>query len=1199
MATEPCCISHEFHRVASEKPGHIAAVRATGGLRVCKDALERFREEPERFDFEGRRGASSFPPVYPGDECFSFADVLSAVFSLSRRIRAVLDGGDDPNLVRPQGSRTAGYSHGEQTLSSSGSLSELNGSPLTSRMPIIIGVFIAPSIEYIVSVLSILKCGEAFLPLDPSWPEERLLSVISSSGTVIILKCHPSCSTEVDWIVNRSGCSVLYVYVEASLKKNAACDLVCPCESKIPRRFCYVMYTSGSTGKPKGVCGTERGLLNRFWWMQQRAPLFGDDVLLFKTPISFIDHLQEFLSSVLTCTTLIIPPFHELKANPLLIINFLEAYHITRLTSVPSLMTAVLPYMENLRWMQIHKTLKVLVLSGEVLFLSLWKSLHNLLPGTTILNLYGSTEVSGDCTYFDCTRLPQIVDLELLSSVPIGIPLSNCEIGLVGKSDELNVGEIYVGGACLMAGYLGENNHGHPNEADGSSLFRTGDFARRLQNGDLIFLGRKDRIVKVNGQLVALEEIENTLCEHPGVVEAAATLYRTPNDVSHLVSYVVLKGSKVLSEIDISHVDGRHGNKELVSSIKSWMTKKVPPTMVPSYYFFIESLPRTATGKVDYALLPSLTSTARWEHGDERSYNNQLHMIKEAFSDALVIKEVKAQDDFFMMGGNSISAAYVAHKLAIDMRLLYMFPSPVKLLNALLNRKNLIQTSVSRNTGSAKRAKLHENMWNRSFGTTIGLQNISTSEEQLQVQAGVSIDNFSSKIDAHPPIRSIESSNDKSSFSVYPSTIDSHLPPTTGVTNSNESSQWGLKINLSAICSFSRCNRFTSVAEPNQNYVQKGCFSIRTENRKGCLQELWKVPLNSCVDASPLIVFENGNAHLFIGSHSHIFLCIDALSGLVLWEVTLNGRIECSAAITGDFSQVVVGCYQGRIYFLEYLTGNIIWSFQTDGEVKMQPVVDKSRNLIWCGSHDHFLYALNYNEHSCVYKISCGGSIYGSPSIDMVHNIIYVASTSGRVTAISLADAQFQVAWRYECRAPIFGSLCLDTHGNVICCLVDGHVNALDSSGNVIWKALVGGPIFAGACLSLALPSQVLICCRNGILYSFDMEVGTLLWEYQAGHPITASAYIDEQTCLISEQSSLCERLVCICSSVGSVHVLKVSPDIKERRHNQAGDSETPLVQEFAVMNLPGDIFSSPVMIGGRIFMGCRDDYVHCLNVVF
>ncbi|KAJ0964414.1 hypothetical protein J5N97_029536 [Dioscorea zingiberensis] len=713
MATEPCCISREFHRVASEKPGHIAAVRATGGLRVCKDALERFREEPERFDFEGRRGASSFPPVYPGDECFSFADVLSAVFSLSRRIRAVLDGGDDPNLVRPQGSRTAGYSHGEQTLSSSGSLSELNGSPLTSRMPIIIGVFIAPSIEYIVSVLSILKCGEAFLPLDPSWPEERLLSVISSSGTVIILKCHPSCSTEVDWIVNRSGCSVLYVYVEASLKKNAACDLVCPCESKIPRRFCYVMYTSGSTGKPKGVCGTERGLLNRFWWMQQRAPLFGDDVLLFKTPISFIDHLQEFLSSVLTCTTLIIPPFHELKANPLLIINFLE-------------------------------------------------------------------------------------------------------------------------------------------------------------------------------------------------------------------------GSKVLSEIDISHVDGRHGNKELVSSIKSWMTKKVPPTMVPSYYFFIESLPRTATGKVDYALLPSLTSTARWEHGDERSYNNQLHMIKEAFSDALVIKEVKAQDDFFYDGW-----------------------------------KNLIQTSVSRNAGSAKEQKLHENMWNR------------------------------------------------------------------------------------------------------------------------------------------------------------------------------------------------------------------------------------------CGSHDHFLYALNYNEHSCVYKISCGGSIYGSPSIDMVHNIIYVASTSGRVTAISLADAQFQVAWRYECRAPIFGSLCLDTHGNVICCLVDGHVNALDSSGNVIWKALVGGPIFAGACLSLALPSQVLICCRNGILYSFDMEVGTLLWEYQAGHPITASAYIDEQTCLISEQSSLCERLVCICSSVGSVHVLKVSPDIKERRHNQAGDSETPLVQVLAVMNLPGDIFSSPVMIGGRIFVGCRDDYVHCLNVVF
>jgi len=98
----------------------------------------------------------------------------------------------------------------------------------------------------------------------------------------------------------------------------------------------------------------------------------------------------------------------------------------------------------------------------------------------------------------------------------------------------------------------------------------------------------------------------------------------------------------------------------------------------------------------------------------------------------------------------------------------------------------------------------------------------------------------------------------------------------------------------------------------------------------------------------------------------------------------LEGRIECSAAVTGDFSEVVVGCYNGKIYFIDMSTGKLSWTYQTDGEVKMQPVVDRMRNLIWCGSYDHYLYALNYKDHCCTYKISCGGSIYGSPAIDMV-----------------------------------------------------------------------------------------------------------------------------------------------------------------------------------------------------------------------
>ncbi|KAF7807818.1 putative acyl-activating enzyme 19 isoform X1 [Senna tora] len=189
---------------------------------------------------------------------------------------------------------------------------------------------------------------------------------------------------------------------------------------------------------------------------------------------------------------------------------------------------------------------------------------------------------------------------------------------------------------------------------------------------------------------------------------------------------------------------------------------------------------------------------------------------------------------------------------------------------------------------------------------------------------------------------------------------------------------------------------------------------------------------------------------------------------------------------------------------------------------------------------------------------------------------LYVASTSGRLTALSIGDFPFNILWFHELEVPVFGSLAVTQNGIVICCLVDGHVLALKPDGSILWKRTSNGPIFAGACISFALPCQVLVCSRNGSVYSIELKHGDLVWEYNVGDPITASAYVDE--------------LVCICSSSGGIYVLRVNLNVSEDANQQRAS-----VEEFGRLNLTGDIFSSPVMIGGRIFVGCRDDYLHCV----
>ncbi|MBW3602360.1 MAG: amino acid adenylation domain-containing protein, partial [Actinobacteria bacterium] len=502
----------------------------------------------------------------------------------------------------------------------------------------VVALCLPRSIDYVVAVLAVAKAGGAWVAVDPAYPDERRRFMIEDSGAVVVLDALPP---------EESG---------AGLPAGPPDDVACP------DNLAYLVYTSGSTGAPKGVSATHRSCVARQAWYAAELPWQPDEVACIKTSPSFVDAVGELWAPLLAGVPVLVLP-EDVPPDGARLVDVLADHHVTRIILVPSLLAALLEQPPE-RLARLAR-LTLWVASGEPLPASTAAAFAARLPGATLVNLYGMSEVGPDATA--CVA-PGDRD----EPPPIGRPLHNVQVHVLdGRRAPVPpgvTGELYIGGVGLARGYhrrpglTAERFVPDPFGPPGSRLYRTGDLVRRRPDGLLAFVGRADHQIKLRGHRVEPAEIEAVLERHPGV-EAAVVAPRG----ERLVAYVA------------GAVD--------VPDLRAHASARLPAFLAPSAFVRVEEWPRLPNGKVDRAALPDPQPPSEQRPAGGGSPLEEL--VAATFADVLGLERVGVGDDFFELGGHSLLASRLVTRLAaslgrdVPLRALFEAPSPGGLAAAL------------------------------------------------------------------------------------------------------------------------------------------------------------------------------------------------------------------------------------------------------------------------------------------------------------------------------------------------------------------------------------------------------------------------------------------------------------------------------------------------------------------------------------
>lgn len=535
---------------------------------------------------------------------------------------------------------------------------------------VLVGLSVERSLEMVIGLLGIWKAGGAYVPFDPSHPQDRLLFMLQDTSTPIILTQRkfknslPQTNTKLicldsDWHLIQPE-SIENPKIKAQLD-----DLA------------YVIYTSGTTGNPKGVMVSHRAIANRVLWSCINYPIRSNDHLVQVASLNFDISLWEICAPLIVGARLVIlPPKNPIEISTL--INTIVNDKVTILHLVPALLSVLLEHPKVLQC----KSLKIVITGGELLTKSLHQKFISIL-NAKLFHTYGPTEASISVTHWECS------DQNYSKGAPIGKPISNTQLYILDKDLKpvpVGVaGELHIGGTCVARGYLNnpeltrEKFISCPFENDSNkTLYKTGDYARYISNGNIEYLYRIDTQTKINGYRIELNELENILLQHAKVRECIVLVKERPDNIKYLVVYVSIYSGQTAPT-----------NKEL----EDFLSQKLPQQMIPSVYHILDKFPLTLNGKIDkQALLEIQTTTNTISQNLPTDYF--LRELAKIWEETLGVSSINPYDNFFDLGGHSLLAVklmtLIEKKFKKHIPMNALFQNPTLKSQADLLRTNIV-----------------------------------------------------------------------------------------------------------------------------------------------------------------------------------------------------------------------------------------------------------------------------------------------------------------------------------------------------------------------------------------------------------------------------------------------------------------------------------------------------------------------------